>query len=193
MKLTIKLLGPALSLLLLGAATACEDNHSYSDYLNDEEKATNWFMAQQTICLDVPEDSVSFETGSDAPFYKMDEDGFIYMQVISKGDMDNRPKKGDMVYFRFMRKNLQRMYKGEDVQWEGNSSVGSALGSTNFIFDDMLVTSSSTYGQGIQIPLKYFGYNAEVNLVLRSYYGFTTDQSECLAYIYNIRYFKPEY
>lgn len=41
--------------------------------------------------------------------------------------------------------------------------------------------------------LKYFGYNAEVNLVLRSYYGFTTDQSECLAYIYNIRYFKPEY
>lgn len=173
--------------------SACEDNNSYSEYLSEEEKATNWYMAQQEIDLEIPADSISFEIGPNAPFYKMDEDGYIYMQVLSKGDMENRPEKGDMVYFRFMRKNLKEMYNGATVNWEGNADVGSVLGSTSFIFDEMYVTTSSTYGTGIQTPLKFFGYNCEVNIVLRSYYGFSSDQSQCIPYIYNVKYFEAEY
>ena len=41
--------------------------------------------------------------------------------------------------------------------------------------------------------MRYLGYNSEVNLVLRSYIGFTNDQAQCLPYAMNVRYFKPEY
>lgn len=49
--------------------SSCSDNESYSDLLKEEEKATNWYMAQRTIALEIPEDSV-FITGENAPYYK---------------------------------------------------------------------------------------------------------------------------
>ena len=65
--------------------TACKDTKSYSELLNDEEKAVNSFLAHQKVINEIPADTV-FETGSDAPYYKIDEDGDIYMQVIKPGD-----------------------------------------------------------------------------------------------------------
>ena len=59
--------------------------------------------------------------------------------------------------------------------------------------EDTRLPSTTRYGEGIQKPLDFVGYNAEVNLVLSSYYGFVTDQTSCIPYIINIRYFRPEY
>lgn len=192
MKYKQLLLSMAIAIPALLTLFSCEDGKSYSDLLREEEIATNWYMAQQKIEIAVPEDSV-LQYGPDAPFYKLDEDGFVYLQVINPGE-DTRAQKGDEVYFRFMRKNLKYMYQGSETKWEGNAdNMASTLGATSFIYDDMLVGSSMTYGAGIQWPLKFVGYNSEVNIVLRSYYGFQTDQSQCLAYIYNVKYFKPEY
>lgn len=180
--------GVAAMALSLGA---CEEGKSYSDLLREEEKACNAYMANKTIELTIPADSV-FETGPDAPYYKMDDQGYLYMQVIDPGDMDNRPKKGDMVYFRFMCLNLNNWYKGLDEKWTGNGD-NLAGNPANFIYDDMAVVNSRTYGQGIQWPLKYLGYNCEVNLVIRSYYGFQDSQSTCQVYAYNVKYYRPEY
>lgn len=180
------------ALPMLTSLVACEDNKSYSDLLREEEKATNWYMANQRIELQVPEDSV-LQYGEDAPYYKLDDDGYIYMQVINPGD-SVRAKKNDMVYFRFKRLNLKYLYSGTATAWEGNAdNMNSSLGATYFIYDDMLMVQSMTYGQGVQWPLRFVRYNSEVNLVLRSYYGFQTDQSQCLVYIYNIKYFKSDY
>lgn len=189
-KLTIAV--AAIALAIAPALVSCEDGKSYSDLLREEEKATNWYMAQQKIELTVPEDSV-LQYGEDAPYYRLDEDGYIYLQVINPGD-EERPEKGDQVYFRFMRKNLKYLSEGLDPKWEGNAeNMASSLGATSFIYDDMLVGSSMTFGAGIQWPLKFVGYNSEVNIVLRSYYGFQTDQSQCNTYIYNVKYFQPEF
>ena len=183
-----------VAMLSIGFAS-CEKTQSYSEMLREEEKAVNSFLAEQKVALEIPADSTSFETGSDAPFYRLDEDGYVYMQVISKGDSDSRVKEGDMVYFRFTRKNLLTLYQTGEAEEEGNSNDfgGSFQGNPYFIYEDKYITNSIMWGTGIQMPLEFFGYNSEVNLVLRSYYGFKTDQSNCLPYIINLRYFKPEY
>lgn len=173
--------------------TSCKDTESYSDLLRDEERAVNWYLAQHRVETEVPADSV-FVTGKDAPFYRMDEDGFVYMQVVSEGDRDDRPTDGDRVYFRFMRQNLKYLYEGIDAEPEGNmDNFNVVLGATSFIMGNKVYPSTTQYGTGIQLPMKYLGYFSEVNLVVKSYAGFLENQKDCTPFAINIKYYKPEY
>lgn len=187
------------ALLLMAGISSCSESQSYSELLTEEEHAVNWYLASQKVENQIPSDSISFIMGEDAPFYKLDEDGYVYMQVISKGNMDDRVKAGDLVYFRFSRLNLKELYLGTDPDWVGNSiNVSGQVTSdganyTRFTYENQYLSSSTMWGTGIQMPLKFFGYDCEVNLVLRSYYGFSEDQTTCLPYLINLRYFKPEY
>lgn len=177
------------SLLMIGSG--CSKSQSYSELLRDEEKAVNWYLAAQRVETEIPADSISFITGKDAPFYKLDEDGYIYMQVVNKGD-GTKVEDGDVVYFRFMRNNIKYLYEGVETTPTGNSDY-LAYGPASFIYNNQYLSSTTQWGTGIQMPLRFLGYNSEVNLVLRSYYGFLEEQSYCIPYIINIRYFKPEY
>ncbi len=183
-------LASLLFAMMLGASS-CEKTQSYSELLRNEEHACNWFLAQKRVVTEIPSDSV-FETGPDAPFYKLDNDGYIYMQVINPGDPESRAVRGDNVYFRYNRQNIRFMYEDGDYTSEGNSS-GMQNANTKFVYDNYELESSAKWGQGIQKPLEFLGYNSEVNLVLKSYYGFLQDQSICMPYIINVRYFKPAY
>lgn len=188
-----KILAPAaFALLALFSLTSCDHSKSYSELLRDEEKAVNAFLAQRQVELQIPEDSISFKTGEDAPFYKLDEDGYVYMQVIDKGDINDRVEAEDVVYFRFSRQNINMIYQGEDAPVEGNANDVS-YGSTYFLYQNTTLSNSTSWGTGIQMPLRFFGYGCEVNLVLKSYYGFAADQTYCIPYIINVKYFKPEY
>ncbi len=188
-----KLLIYTLFAVMAFSMLSCKDQESYSDLLKEEEHATNAFLADQLVEMSVPADSV-FITGPDAPYYRMDEDGYIYMQVVNPGDPDDRPKMNDQVYFRFTRWNLKNWYEAGVWAAEGNSNnMNNGLGATSFVFGSTASSNSALYGSGIQTPLYYLGYNSEVNLVLRSYYGFSTDGSACIPYKINLRYFKAEY
>lgn len=175
--------------------SSCEKTQSYSELLRDEEKAVNWYLSGQNVLMDLPEDPhdlITQETaGTDAPFYRLDADGYVYMQVV-KADFNDLVEEGDLVYFRFNRQNI--IYLSQDIEQtpSGNSDF-LAYGSTSFIYKNTTLQSSTTWGTGIQMPLKYIGYNSEVNLVLRSYYGFYEEQSTCVPYLINLRYFAPEY
>lgn len=193
MKLSVRVSSYATAMLLMASLSACNDTESYSDMLRDEEYACNWYLAGKKVESSIPADSV-FECGPNAPFYRMDEDGYLYMQVINPGDKSQRAKTGDKVYFRFMRENIKYMYDGLSVVPDGNAdNVNSSWGNTSFIMGNTVLTTSTKWGTGIQIPLEYLGYNSEVNLVLKSYVGFTDDQMQCLPYAINVRYFKAEY
>ena len=174
---------------------SCEKSQSYSELLRDEEKAVNWYLASQNIELDIPSDPkdlITCETaGEDAPFYRLDADGYVYMQVV-RADFDDMVSEGNTVYFRFNRENILYMYQDIDTSSSGNSDYLS-YGSTSFVYKNTTLSSTTTWGTGIQMPLKYLGYNSEVNLVLRSYYGFYDEQSSCVPYLINLRYFRPEY
>lgn len=174
-----------------GSLASCSKTESYSEMLRDEERSVNWWLAQHRVAAEVPADSV-FECGPDAPFYKLDEDGNVYMQVINPGSKE-RPKKGDKVFFRFMRQNINTLYDGGNPKPEGNADDLGTYGPASFIFRNYDLTSTLQYGEGIQQPLYYLGFDSEVNLVLKSYKGFTEDQSECKPYVMNIRYFKAMY
>lgn len=186
-----------ISLLFLGGLSlvSCEKSQSYSELLREEEKAVNWFLAQHNVVNELPADSTEYitfqEAGEDAPFYRLDPDGYVYMQIV-KADYSDMVEEGDLVYFRFDRDNIIYLQQGFGETNFGNSDyMGSA--STSFIYKNNKLTSTTTWGTGIQMPLKYMGYNSEVNLVLKSYYGFLDEQSSCVPYLMNIRYFKAEY
>lgn len=179
-------------MLVVAAAGSCSKSKSYSELLRTEEKAVNWYMAQHEMVSSVPEDSV-FEYGEDAPYYRMDDEGFVYMQVLNPGDLKNKAKKDQLVYFRYMRTNIKDMYEGLTPSPSGNAgSVGSS-NATSFRFDNTELPSTLAYGSGIQVPLHYLGLDCEVNLVIRSYYGIQSEMGACQAYLYNVRYFPAQY
>lgn len=190
-KLKISLGALALASLMM---VSCNDQESYSDLLKNEQKVSNWFLAQKKVCNEIPADSV-FEVGPDAPFYRLDPDGYVYMQVLKVGEGDI-PASGDQVYFTFTRYNIEEMYNNNtlDVEGVGNQSdFLTSIGDTYFIFNNYSVSSSSQYGSGIQMPVAFLGYNSEVNILLKSYYGFQVDNTTCIPYLVNTRYFKAEY
>ncbi|MDE6649037.1 MAG: DUF4827 domain-containing protein [Muribaculaceae bacterium] len=188
----------AIMLLMVFALSSCSKTQSYSDLLKNEQKVSNWFLAQQTVCNVIPSDSV-FEEGSDAPFYRMDDDGYVYMQVVKcdrRGERDI-PETGDQVYFTFTRYNIDTMYKSDTLDVEPEASnqddLLNTIGNTYFLFNNYRVNVSNDFGSGIQLPVSYLGYNSEVNILLKSYYGFQSENTTCIPYLVNVRYFKAEY
>ena len=180
-----------IALMLIGVTLAsCEDTKSYSELLTEEEHAVNWYLAQHEVCLEIPEDG-KFLVGENAPYYKMDSDGYVYMQVLNKGT-DEMAESGDKVYFRFMRMNINYFQQYGTENWDGNAE-SAAEGSTSFVYGNSVLSSTTQYGDGIQVPLQYLGYDCEVNLIVKSPEGWPSEQSQCIPYLYNIRYFKAIY
>lgn len=190
-KIQIKLI--ALLSLFSGVLISCEKGESYADLLKKEEKAVNWYLSGESVEITIPSDSI-FISGEDAPFYKMNEEGTVYMRVIDPGDADDRPSTGDRVYFRYSRMNLRNLYEADIEQWMGNSNdLGASIPSTSFLYGNYTLASSYQYGRGIQLPLNYLGYNSRVRLVLKAEAGFYSEQSQCLPYVVDVRYFKGAY
>lgn len=191
MKIIFRYISLLCTLLLL--LPSCEKGESYADLLKKEEKAINWYLSGESVEITVPEDSIFIE-GEDAPFYRMDGDGNVYMRVIDGGDPENRPQKGDRVYFRYSRMNLRNLYEADVERWIGNSNdIGVSIPSTSFIYGNFSLQSSYQYGTGIQLPLEYLGYNSRVRLVMKASVGFQSEQSQCLPYVFDVRYFKGNY
>ena len=184
----------AFAALLILGATGCKDSKSYAELLKDEEHAVNWYMAQHEIITEIPKDSISFITGPNAPYYKMDSEGNIYMRVIEKGDMSKRAKEGDRVYFTFMHQSIKALFDGQNAEWAGNEeNLNTVQGSTSFVFGNQVLTSSSKWGTGIQLPLKFFGYYCQVEMVIKSREAFTDYTTSCDPYVYKVRYFPALY
>ena len=177
----------------LGLMMSCNEGKSYSDLLRDEEVAVNWYLAQNRVEPRVPEDSV-FVTGPEAPFYRMDRDGHVYMRVVNPGDMDNRPKKGETVYFRFMRQNVKYLKEGLTSGVGNSEDMGSSVGSMSLVYGNTTLPSTTQYGEGLQVPLRYLGYNCEVDLMEKSNAGMSADMADCIPYVYKgLKFFKAEY
>ena len=185
--LTIGLLGV---LALLG--TACSKSKSYSELLRDEEKAVNWFMSNQKVISEIPADSV-FISGPDAPYYRMDEDGNIYMQVVNPGTPGNKVANDRLIYFRYMRTNIISLANGDNPSPSGNANDVGGNNTCSFRFNNMQVTVSQNYGYGVQLPLFYLPVDCEVNLVIRAYYGFNGEAGTCQPYLYNLKYYPAQF
>lgn len=173
------------------ATTSCSDSESYAEQLADERVATNLFLSQYKVINEIPADSI-LETGEDAPFYRIDEDGNLYMQVVSNTGMDNRPEDDDIIYFRYMRFNIITWCENDgDVSLSGNAN-DMANSPTYFMYNNYTTSSSSTYGEGVQLPLQFVGVGSEVNLIMRSQLGWSDEIADVQPYYWNIRYYKSK-
>ena len=70
---------------LMAGLSGCDDDKSYAELLEEENKAVNLFLSDQIILTELPADN-KFITGNDAPYYRLDEDGNVFMQVVKVGD-----------------------------------------------------------------------------------------------------------
>lgn len=179
----------AAAAALIISLTACESGRSYADLLNQESKYVNAFLVDQRVEGAIPPDSV-FEVGPNAPYYPLDNEGNIYMQVLDAG-YGPKAEEGERVYFRFMRYNLATYISGSEMTGEGNEDDLSQV-NTYFNFNSYTLPSSTQYGSGIQMPLNFLPLNCEVNLIVKSQYGFSAETSYVQPYLYHLRYFKSQ-
>ena len=168
---------------------ACDDDTSYAELLEEENKAVNLYLADQTIETTLPEDN-DFITGEDAPYYRLDNDGNVFMQVVKKGDGE-MAQSDQRIYFRFMRYNLINYDGVNTMPGEGNSDYVEG-GNMSFRYQNFTLESSSAWGMAIQMPLQYLPLNSEVRLVVKSQYGWTSEISSVQPYLYHIRFYKSQ-
>ena len=170
---------------------SCNDQESYADLLRSERRVCNAYLADHRVVNDIPADSI-FEVGPDAPYYRLDEEGNLYMQVLNAGDPEDRASYDDLIYFRFMRMSLSDWsYLGDEASWSGNAdNMNSAP--MNFRYENYSLSSTTQYGVGIQFPLRFLGVGCHVNILIKSQYGFTDEIAYVTPFLYNIRYFRPQ-
>lgn len=186
--LAAMLLVAALSLNL----TSCDDGKSYAEMLNDEAHYINSFLVDNIVAPEVPADSV-FVTGPDAPYYKLDPDGNLYMQVLDPGTKGNEVTYNELIYFRFMRYDLRSYNSATGIfssSWGNEDDL--SLINTSFRYQNVTLSSSTQWGVGIQTPLNYLPVDCEVNLIVKSSYGFIEEESNVVPYLYHLRYFRSK-
>ena len=102
-----------------------------------------------------------------------------------------RAKSDELIYFRFTRYSLYRYTGGELTGGVGNENDLS-FNNTSFRFGNYQLQSSSQWGSGIQYPLALLPVDCEVNLVVKSQLGLTSEIAEVVPYMYHIRYYRPK-
>ncbi len=179
----------ALVVMLSAFVSSCSDGKTYAELLTDENHYVNAFLADQRVVNSIPADTV-FEYGENAPYYRLDEDGNLYMQVIHPGTPGEKVQYNEVVYFRFTRYNISTYSDGSFGAYDGNDEV--LGGNYSFRFGNYELNSSYSFGSGIQTPLQYLPIDAQVNIVIKSQYGMPSEMSNVIPYLYSIRYFKPK-
>jgi len=175
-----------------GALFSCEDGKSYAEMLTEESKAVNLFLVNQRVEGCIPADTV-FKVGEKAPYYQLDDEGNIFMQVLMVGS-EGKPEEGDKVIFRFMRTNL--MYYNPNIplsslDWEGNAD-NPVSNVAQFRMGDYQLPSSAQWGSAIQMPMSYLEMGSRVRLVVKSQYGWSDEVTYVQPYLYDITYNKPQ-
>lgn len=190
LKKSSRLLAILAATIALATATGCKDSKSYAELLTIEGHYVNNFLADQRVTNQMPTDTnFVFETGPDAPYYRLDEDGYLYMQVVDPGTKGNYVKNDEVIYFRFTRYNLTMYKDGKLPQGEGNEYD---MGYQNawFRFNNYQLQSSYQWGAGVQTPLNYVPVDAVVNLLVRSQYGFYDEQAYVTPFLFRLRYYR---
>ena len=101
-------------------------------------------------------------------------------------------KNDQQVYFRYTRYDLSDYARTDSLPEGIGNSSDMEYDATWFRYQNYTLTASSQFGAGIQMPLNFLQFNAEVNIVIKSQYGFTSEIAYVVPFLYNIRYFKGQ-
>lgn len=177
------------AMIAVMALTSCSKHKSYAELLTKENQDVNLFLCNHRVSETIPTDTnFIFETGPDAPYYPLDQEGNMYMQVINPGTRGNYAADDEIIYFRFTRYSLSD-YNGTLPSGWGNEE-DMETGNYWFRYKNFSINASSQWGAGVQMPLHYLPIDSEVNIIIKSQYGFTEELSYVLPFLYRLRYYK---
>lgn len=171
-----------------GTITITQNPCTLEDLKKTEQRAMKKYLSK----FDVVDELSTFDNiqvGSVAPFYKLNPEGTVYMQVVKMGTA-SAAAYGEKIYFRFMRYNLLS-YLENGVLPQGQGNANDPTESTTFFEVGSEMPSTTQWGTAIQMPILLgLPIDSEVNLVVASEAGLTSEISGVVPFLYNIQYFK---
>lgn len=174
-----------------GYITVTQNPCTLEDLKKTEQRAMKKYLSKFDV-VDVLPAINDIQVGSVAPFYKLNPEGTVYMQVVKMGT-EPAATIGETIYFRFLRYNLLS-YLENGVLPNGQGNLNSVTQDvTSFVLGSDK-PSSTQWGTAIQMPMLLgLLVDSEVNLVVASEAGFTSEISNVIPFLYNIRYLKAIY
>lgn len=174
-----------------GYITVTQKPCSLEDLKKTELRAMKKYLSKFDV-VDVLPAITDIQVGSVAPFYKLNPEGTVYMQVVKMG-AESAATNGETIYFRFLRYNLLS-YLEIGVLPNGQGNLNSITQDvTSFVLGSDK-PSTTQWGKAIQMPMLLgLPVDSEVNLVVASDAGFTSEISNVIPFLYNIRYLKAIY
>ncbi len=150
------------------------------DMIQREQKAMSKYIKRFEVIDHLPP-LTDIQPSSVSPFYKLDEEGTVYMQVVKLGE-GPAVSAGETISFRYLKFDLLCFYDDNKLPaGSGNLNSGEPY--------EMTFGNTYTYGTGLQLPLKYgLPLGSEVNLVVSSSAGPSFDASAHIPYLYNLKY-----
>lgn len=174
-----------------GTITVTQNPCTLEDLKKTEQRAMKKYLSKFYVVDELPTID-NIQVGSVAPFYKLNSEGTVYMQVIKMGSAP-AATNGEKIYFRFMRYNLLS-YLENGVLPQGQGNANDLTEPTTFFEVGSDKPSTTQWGTAIQMPILLgLPIDSEVNLVVASEAGLTSEISGVVPFLYNIRYFKSTY
>ena len=171
-----------------GSSTITQHPNTLEDMKKTEQRAMKKYLSKFDVVDQLPA-ITDIQVGSVAPFYKLNSEGTVYMQVVRMGTAP-AASEGETIYFRFLRYNLLSYYNtGLLPNGEGNMHIITPVATSIVIGSHN--QSTTRWGTAIQMPMLLgLPVDSEVNLVVASEAGFSSEISSVIPFLYNIRYFK---
>lgn len=154
----------------------CDNKKTYSEMLDDENRAIHNFLKDKKISYELPENNVF----TDSTVYYLLAKG-VYMRVIHQ-ETEVMAKSGAYVYVRYKRTNLLTNTT-VDMNWND------PLTYLYFVYKK---PSLMGMGEGIELPLEYVGKGSEVVLIVPSKVGGSTDAASVIPVLYRMKYTQIE-
>lgn len=171
-----------------GTITITQNPCTLEDLKKTEQRAMKKYLSKFDVVDELPTFD-NIQVGSVAPFYKLNPEGTVYMQVVKMGTA-SAATYGEKIYFRFMRYNLLS-YLENGVLPQGQGNANDPTESTTFFEVGSEMPSTTQWGTAIQMPILLgLPIDSEVNLVVASEAGLTSEISGVVPFLYNIQYFK---
>lgn len=173
-----------------GTITIIQNPCTIEDLKKTEQRAIKKYLSKFDVVDELPVID-KIQVGSVAPFYKLNADGTVYMQVVRMGTAP-AATQGEKVYFHFLRYNLlSYLENGFLPAGEGNANDISKP--ATFFELDFKDPAKSPWGYAIQMPmLSGLPVDSEVNLLVASEAGPTSEIANIIPFLYNISYYKEE-
>jgi len=158
---------------LLTLTTSCNNKKTYADYLKDEKKAIDLFIAKNN--LEILKDFPANGKFNSNDFYKDPYTG-VYFNIIEYGDTAIKPLWREEIYIRF--KGLHYFATDDTIRYTNYQSTYPEKLEYYGPVNSTTASAYSSLNTGWAVPLSFIGHRGKVKLIVPFESGSSYDQSQ---------------